>query len=209
MSTYKKPGSEHCSTPPPEDGSIPRAFGETAQQIWLAGLGALGRAQEEGGRLFDTLVREGREVDRGTRSHADGLREGIEATADMAREQASAGWVRLEQALGGGLQRTLTRLGVPTRSEVAELNARIEALTAELRARDAAERREKARAKTDPATPRKRAPRRRGGASAAAETGSPARATSAVAPGRASAAAGAITTPPPGTTGAGSTEGDI
>jgi len=152
MATYKKPSGTRSSTPPPPppETSFSRALGESAQQIWLAGLGALGRAQEEGGRLFDTLVREGREVDRSARTQVDAetsdLRDGVEATAGEARDQAQAGWERLERVLDSGVQRTLARLGVPTRRDVTELNARIEALTAELRARDAAERQEKARA---------------------------------------------------------------
>ncbi|WP_166815936.1 phasin family protein [Luteimonas yindakuii] len=152
MATYKKPDGTHTSSPPPPppETSFPRALGESAQQIWLAGLGALGRAQEEGGRLFETLVREGREVDNTAREHLDAhtssLRDGVESTVDGAREQVTAGWERVERLFDSGLQRTLTRLGVPTRRDVAELNARVEALTAELRKRDAAARRAKASA---------------------------------------------------------------
>ncbi|WP_024890606.1 phasin family protein [Luteimonas huabeiensis] len=142
MAIYKKPAAaRRTRTPPPpppeSEASFTRTLGESAQRIWLAGLGALGRAQEEGGRLFETLVREGREVDRGARERIDAqtseLREGVGATV----EQASAAWERLERAFDERLQRTLTRLGVPTRRDVVALEARIDALTAELRARDA------------------------------------------------------------------------
>ena len=34
----------------------------SAQQIWLAGLGAFAKAQEEGGKVFDVLVKEGATV---------------------------------------------------------------------------------------------------------------------------------------------------
>ncbi|MCD9032062.1 phasin family protein, partial [Luteimonas sp. Y-2-2-4F] len=143
MATYKKPAAaRRTRTPPPpppeSEASFTRTLGESAQRIWLAGLGALGRAQEEGGRLFETLVREGRQVDRSARDQIDGqtaeLRDNVEATV----EQASAAWDRLERAFDERLQRTLTRLGVPTRRDVNALEARIEALAAELRARDAA-----------------------------------------------------------------------
>jgi len=205
MATYKKPSGTRSSTPPPPppETSFSRALGESAQQIWLAGLGALGRAQEEGGRLFDALVREGREVDRSARAQADaetsGLRDGVEATAGEARDQAQAGWERLERVLDSGVQRTLARLGVPTRRDVTELNARIEALTAELRARDAAERREKARAGAGgtPATKRTRRTATGAGsgpASAASATAPTATATPAT-PKTGSAAATASTAP--------------
>lgn len=211
MATYKKADDTRTATPPPPppETSFQRALGESAQQIWVAGLGALGRAQEEGGRLFETLVREGREVDRSARGdsgpHADDVRDGLGSTIDDAREQVTAGWERLERLFDGGLQRTLTRMGVPTRRDVTELNARIEALTAELRARDAAARREKARrADGDDAATKPRAPgtrRSRSGATGA-RSASGGTATSAVTPGAASSSSSTAAAKP---TGAGTT----
>lgn len=215
MATYRKADDTRTTNPPPppHETPFPRALGESAQQIWLAGLGALGRAQEEGGRLFETLVREGREVDRTTRSHldarADDLRDGVGSTVDDAREQVTAGWERLERLFDGGLQRTLIRLGVPTRRDVAELNARIEALTAELRARDAAARREKARRSsgddatgTPPRTPGARRSRSGAASASGSRPTSAGTATSAVAPG---AATSSVSTAAAQPTGAGAT----
>ena len=36
-----------------------KSITESAQQIWLAGMGAFNRAQAEGGKLFESLVRDG------------------------------------------------------------------------------------------------------------------------------------------------------
>ena len=36
---------------------LSRTLTESAQQIWLAGVGAFGRAQAEGAKLFEALVR--------------------------------------------------------------------------------------------------------------------------------------------------------
>ena len=60
MSDDKKTGSQ-----------IPNAVKESAQQIWLAGLGAFSRAQAEGGKVFDTLVKEGLSIQRKTQSVAE------------------------------------------------------------------------------------------------------------------------------------------
>ena len=38
------------------------AIRDSATQIWLAGLGAFAKAQKEGGKFFDTLVKEGEAV---------------------------------------------------------------------------------------------------------------------------------------------------
>ena len=42
------------------------AIKESAQQIWLAGLGAFAKAQEEGGKAFESLVKEGLTIQRKT-----------------------------------------------------------------------------------------------------------------------------------------------
>src|SRR3546814_9728797 len=38
---------------------LSKTLSESAQQIWLAGVGAFGRAQAEGTKLFEGLVKEG------------------------------------------------------------------------------------------------------------------------------------------------------
>ena len=45
-------------------GPLAGAIKDSAQQIWLAGLGAFSKAQEEGGKVFDTLVKEGLTIQR-------------------------------------------------------------------------------------------------------------------------------------------------
>src|SRR6187401_3086760 len=44
---------------------------DSAQQIWLAGLGAFSKAQEEGGKVFDALVKEGVSLQRKTQAVAE------------------------------------------------------------------------------------------------------------------------------------------
>ena len=41
---------------------------DSAQQIWLAGLGAFSKAQEEGGKVFEALVKEGMTIQRKTQA---------------------------------------------------------------------------------------------------------------------------------------------
>jgi len=49
-----------------------KRLGESAQQVWLAGVGAFGRAQAEGTKLFETLVKEGLSLEHLTRKAASG-----------------------------------------------------------------------------------------------------------------------------------------
>jgi len=113
-----------------------RRFGDTAQQVWLAGLGALGRAQAEGSRFFDTLVKEGEAVDARRREKAaeqpPGWRDNVEEQLNGAREKASGTWNKVEQAFDDQVQAALKKLHVPNAEDVAALNARIDALTTRL-----------------------------------------------------------------------------
>ena len=53
------------------DSQFASTVKDSAQQIWLAGLGAFSRAQAEGGKVFDSLVKEGTTLQRKTQSVAE------------------------------------------------------------------------------------------------------------------------------------------
>ncbi|WMJ69666.1 phasin family protein [Stenotrophomonas sp. 24(2023)] len=113
-----------------------RRFSDSAQQVWLAGLGALGRAQAEGGRFFDSLVKEGEAWEQRRRErHADqgpGWRDNVEQSLDEAREKASGTWTKVEKAFDDQVQGVLKRLHVPTADEFAALEARLDALNSRI-----------------------------------------------------------------------------
>ena len=96
------------------------------QQIWLAGLGAFSRAEEEGGKLFDNLVKVGEELENKTRDIAD------TATTDLRDkviEKASDTREKVERAIDDRLSNTLTRLGIPSQREFEALSERMDRLT--------------------------------------------------------------------------------
>ncbi|HEU4813177.1 MAG TPA: phasin family protein [Xanthomonadaceae bacterium] len=106
-------------------------WGESARQVWLAGIGAWSRAQAEGSKLFDGLVRDGMEAEReSTRTHGAGT--ASRGTADV-RGFASGTWDRMGQFVEDAVQRSLLRLGVPRREDMEALGRRIDALGEELR----------------------------------------------------------------------------
>ena len=53
------------------DSALASTVKDSAQQIWLAGLGAFSKAQEEGGKVFDALVKEGVSLQRKTQAVAE------------------------------------------------------------------------------------------------------------------------------------------
>jgi poly(hydroxyalkanoate) granule-associated protein len=110
---------------------------DSAQQIWLAGLGAFAKAQEEGGKLFEALVKEGLSLEQKTRKIATGkaeeLRGAVESTVGQVRERATDTWDKLEKVFEDRVQRALARLGVPGRDELQDLIERVDQLNAAIR----------------------------------------------------------------------------
>ena len=124
------------------DSSGESKLGETirdsAQQIWLAGLGAFAKAQEEGAKVFDTLVQEGRGLEektrRTTRERMGDMAEQVNNAAIQATAKTNAAWDRIEQVFEDRVARSLKSLGVPTDRDVVSLTKQIEELSAEVRA---------------------------------------------------------------------------
>lgn len=175
---------------------LSKRLGESAQQVWLAGVGAFGRAQAEGGKLFETLVKEGLTLEQSTRKLAgggvDAVRDVVENRVGQARERAADTWDRLEKVFEDRVQRALRRLEVPSREDLGTLVDRVDALNAELRNLGSGRRARPAPAKKAPAarkaaktaTPKSRATakpaapaRRRAGPVVASATPAPKRAS--------------------------------
>ena len=119
-----------------------KSITESAQQIWLAGMGAFNRAQAEGAKLFESLVRDGLSLEQTARkfagARADVMRDAVEGTVGQARERAADTWDKLEKVFEDRVQRALVKLGVPGRDDLNALTERVERLTAELRKANAA-----------------------------------------------------------------------
>lgn len=114
---------------------------DSAQQIWLAGLGAFTKAQQEGSKVFDALVQEGLAMQRKAQSTAEArLNEASQKVSHLAQElsqRASGQWNQLEGLFEERVARALQRLGIPSAEEVQALQARVTELEAQLKARAA------------------------------------------------------------------------
>jgi poly(hydroxyalkanoate) granule-associated protein len=106
---------------------------DSAQQIWLAGLGAFSKAQEEGGKVFEALVKEGITIQRKTQAVAEEkITEATSRMTTMANDigsRAVGQWDKLENIFEERVAKALGKLGVPSARDIAALNARIDALT--------------------------------------------------------------------------------
>ena len=109
---------------------------ESAQQIWLAGLGAFSKAQEEGGKVFEALVKEGLSIQRKTQAVAEEkISEATSRVTSMASDigsRAAGQWDKLENIFEDRVATALSKLGVPTSRDLDVLNARIDALATSL-----------------------------------------------------------------------------
>lgn len=108
------------------------AVKESAQQIWLAGLGAFAKAQEGGGKVYESLMKEGLSIQRKTQAAAEEkLSEATSKMANMAGDiQSKAGqqWDKLENIFEDRVAKALNKLGVPSAKDVDALVARIDEL---------------------------------------------------------------------------------
>lgn len=109
---------------------------DSAQQIWLAGLGAFSKAQEEGGKVFEALVKEGLSIQRKTQAVAEEkISEATSRVSSMANDigsRAAGQWDKLENIFEDRVATALTKLGVPSSRDLDVLNARIDALAKSL-----------------------------------------------------------------------------
>jgi poly(hydroxyalkanoate) granule-associated protein len=151
------------------DSHLAQTVKDSAQQIWLAGLGAFAKAQGEGGKVFDTLIKEGVSLQRKTQAAAEeklgDVAGRMSAMAGEVGNKANAHWDKLESIFEERTARAMGRLGVPSAKALSALVERVAALEAELAglkgtaAPAKGAKAAKTRAAAQPATPSAAAPK--------------------------------------------------
>ena len=105
---------------------------DSAQQIWQAGLGAFTKAQTEGTKAIEALIKEGVSMQRKTQSVAEEkISEASSKMSSMATDissKASGQWDKLESIFEDRVAKALNKLGVPSAKDVNALIARIDEL---------------------------------------------------------------------------------
>lgn len=150
-------------------GELAGLVKDSAQQIWLAGMGAFAKAQSEGGKVFEALIQEGMALQRKTQGLAEEkINEVTGRMSSMAGEvTAKAGehWDKLESIFESRTAKALGRLGVPTAADFQALAAQVDALTARVEAlapaaprAGTAARKRRVTPASPPATPTRKAP---------------------------------------------------
>jgi poly(hydroxyalkanoate) granule-associated protein len=106
---------------------------KSSRNIWLAGLGAFSRAQAEGMKVFETLVKQGEAMESKTKKAASdtaaAARGAAKAKVDEMKQGVGGTWDKLEQVFEQRVARALSKLGVHTQSDVERLAERVDALS--------------------------------------------------------------------------------
>ncbi len=149
VTKLKKPSTNQSTNTAFESSSAASAhlaqnIKDSAQQIWLAGLGAFSKAQAEGGKVFEALVKDGVGLQRKTQAAAeDKIAEATSRMTDMANgitakaagvatdltAKATGQWDKLETIFEGRVAKALHKLGVPTAKEIQTLTKRLDELS--------------------------------------------------------------------------------
>ena len=116
------------------DSELAKTVRDSAQQIWLAGLGAFTKAQGEGTKAFDALVKQGAEMHRKTQAVAEEkigeVASRMTQVAGDVGAKAGQHWDKLESIFEERVAKALGKLGVPSNKDVQALVERIDALSA-------------------------------------------------------------------------------
>lgn len=116
------------------DGNVAQNVRDSAQQIWAAGLAAFSKAQGEGNKVFDTLVKEGMSLQKKTQSLAEqkfgAVASKMSGVAGEVGAKAGQQWDKLESIFEERVSRALKSLGVPNGTDIGALISRIDALSA-------------------------------------------------------------------------------
>ena len=105
---------------------VQHEIAENAHQIWLAGLGAVATAQEEGGKLFKNLVEKGENFEKVGKDKVDQAKGAVTGVKVVAESY----WETFERTLDDKVTAVIHRIGVPTKDEIDVLTERVEVLTA-------------------------------------------------------------------------------
>ena len=108
---------------------------DSAQQIWLAGMGAFAKAQQEGTKVFETLVKDGTKLQEATQQAQAKVTEAAHKMSAMASDmgqRASGQMDKLEGIFEERVAKALQSMGLPSAQDLAALEERVAALEAQL-----------------------------------------------------------------------------
>ncbi|MCB1634905.1 MAG: phasin family protein [Xanthomonadales bacterium] len=109
----------------------------SAQELWLASLGAASLVRKQSASLYDSVVNESTSLrQRGVKlvqSVGGELRQRFDAAFGRALNVANDNYAFVESKVGEGVGRVLGRMGVPSRDDIVELSKRVAELSKQVK----------------------------------------------------------------------------
>ncbi len=107
-------------------------WNERAKEIWLAGLGALSAVEEEGSKLFHTLVDRGTSYEKKRKEQMDELWKEVSERYEKTGSKVGESIDKAEERVEKNFKSIISGLGIPTRKEIEELSNKVDALNKKL-----------------------------------------------------------------------------
>ena len=107
-----------------------------SRKIWLAGLGIYSKIDQDGPKLFDSLVKDGEKAEKQAKKTAEDVAETAKSSTNSrvsgVKDRALGKWSELEEAFDKRLNSAISRLGVPSRNEIKALHQQVDSLTKQI-----------------------------------------------------------------------------
>lgn len=107
-----------------------------SRKIWLAGLGIYSKIDQDGPKLFDSLVKDGEKAEKQAKKTAEDVAETAKSLTTSrvsgVKDRALGKWSELEEAFDKRLNSAISRLGVPSRNEIKALHQQVDSLTKQI-----------------------------------------------------------------------------
>lgn len=119
-----------------EDSSWVGGIEKYSRKIWLAGLGIYSKIDQDGPKLFDSLVKDGEKAEKQAKKTAEDVAETAKSSTTSrvsgVKDRALGKWSELEEAFDKRLNSAISRLGVPSRNEIKALHQQVDSLTKQI-----------------------------------------------------------------------------
>ncbi len=103
-----------------------------AKEIWLAGLGALSAVEEEGSKLFKSLVNRGTEFEKKSKDQINEMWEEVSDRFQDVEKRIGDSFEKAEDKMEKNIRSIVSGMGIPTRKEVKELSHKVDKLAERL-----------------------------------------------------------------------------
>jgi poly(hydroxyalkanoate) granule-associated protein len=104
----------------------------SANEIWLAGLGAFAKAQNEGKKIFNKLVDEGKGVEKVIKKSSESATKEVISTVSKVKGKATQSWDKLENIFETRVEKAIKKLDIPSSEEISALLDKVESLAKEV-----------------------------------------------------------------------------